>query len=81
MFTEYYLTSSQIFTWNILTIFSTLIDLVIIIIVKKKKIQNIKYNFLKEVIRTSHKKSLSMLPKSWKSKRSGVKIVIRDKIY
>lgn len=70
------MTSSQIFPWNKSAIFSTLIDLVI----KKKKLKkkNFKYNFLKEVIRTSLKKSLSMPPKSWKSKRSEVKIVTED---
>lgn len=35
--------------------------------------QNFKYNFLREVIRTSRKKSLSTPPKSWKSKGQGWK--------
>lgn len=46
----------------------------------KKKKDKYKDNFLKEVIRTSHKKSLSTSPKSWKSKRSEVKVVTEDKI-
>lgn len=40
--------------------------------------QNFMYNFLREAIRTSRKKPLSTPPKSWKSKRSGVKIVTND---
>lgn len=62
---------SQIFPWNKSAIFSILTDLVI------KKDKNFKYNFLKEAIRTSHKKSLSTPPKSWKSKGQGWRIVTK----
>lgn len=40
--------------------------------------QNFKHNSLKEVIRTSYKNSPSTPSKSWKSKRSEVKIVTGD---